>query len=226
MKRLMLVLAAIAYLSGAAYGLPSYTGFLSTPDGVDGSGLWAENFKIEWHVDLQSDDSWWYRYLITEMDGSSLDPGALSHWIVEVSPGSDRSEFWGFNGGPIEIGNWETQAGFPFENGMKLDYGVNGQTEWSFYSWRSPVWGDFFAKDGKAGDNSAAKSADGAGDEWNLAWNTGFLDPDPTDAPADGSIAYKILRPDTETVIPEPTTLGLLGLGLVGFALGRRRLTK
>lgn len=228
MQRLMLVLVVTVCLTGVAYGLPSYTGFLSTPDGVDGTGIWADNFKIEWQVDLQQDDSWWYRYWITETDGSPLQPGALSHWIVEVSPDVDRSDFWGFNGGPVEINDWVTEAGFPFNSGMKLDYGTDGQTEWSYYSWRSPVWGDFFAKDGRAGDIGSDKGSTGGadGDEWNWAWNTGFFDPDPLDAPANGSIGYKILRPDTDTVIPEPTTLGLLGIGLMGLAIGRRKQKK
>jgi hypothetical protein len=195
--------------------MPSYTGHLSTPDGVDGSGLWASDFRIEWQVDFQPDDSWLYQYWISETDGSPLDPGALSHWIVEVSPGVTLDDFWGFDGTPIEIGDWETENGFPFESGMKLDYGAAGQTLWSFYSWRSPVWGDFFAKDGQAG-----------GQGLNLAWNTGFFDPDPLDAPADGSIGYKILRPDTDTVIPEPTTIGLMGMGLLGLAISRRRRAK
>jgi hypothetical protein len=226
MQRLMLVLAVTICLTGVAYGLPSYTGFLSTPDGVDGSGIWADNFKIEWQVDLQQDDSWWYRYWLTETDGSPLDPGALSHWIVEVSPDVDISDFWGFNGNPVEIGDWVTESGFPFDNGMKLDYGTDGQTEWSFYSLRSPVWGDFFAKDGRAEGDAYNKDGTADGGEWNWAWNTGFFDPDPLDAPANGSIGYKILRPDTDTVIPEPTTLGLLGMGLMGLAIGRRKQKK
>ena len=215
MRRLWLILIAIVCLSGLAYGMPTYTGQLSTPDGVLGSGLWADDFKIMWEVDLQTDNSWFYSYWITKINGSPLDPGALSHWIVEVSPGVTENDFWGFDGGPIEIGDWDTEGGFPFASGMKLDYGAEGQTMWSFYSWRAPVWGDFFAKDGMAG---------GAG--LNMAWNAGFFDADPLDAPANGSIGYKILRPDTETVIPEPTTISLLGMGLIGFALARRKQIK
>jgi len=98
---------------------------------------------------------------------------------------------------------------------MKLDYGAEGQTEWSFYSWRAPTWGDFYAKDGEAG---------GLG--LNAAWNAGYLLDDPVTAPANGSISDKILRPDTQTAIPEPTTLGLLSIGLAGVVFRVRKRKK
>ena len=85
----------------------------------------------------------------------------------------------------------------------------------SFDSWRSPVWGDFYAKcgSGPLGDNTA--------------WNTGFTSPDtdPSAPPANGSVDYHILVPNSyETqAIPEPGTLALLGLGLAGIALWKRR---
>ncbi len=213
-RTILAVIIAAMLTVPAAFALPSYSGSLSTPVGVHGTGIWVDNFTIAWQISQMGDLSWCYNYYITELDGSPLDPGALSHWIVEVSPGTTLDDFWGFNGQPIEIGdNWETEAGFTFEGrGMKLDYGGEGQTEWSFYSWRNPVWGDFFAKDGQAG-----------GEGLNTAWNAGFFDDDPLDPAADGSIGYKILRPDTETMIPEPTTIGLLGLGLVGLGARLRK---
>jgi hypothetical protein len=206
------VLSALVFISAEAFGLPVYNGSLSTPSGVTGTGIWASDFQISWEVGLQDGGYWEYSYFLTETDGSPLDPGAVSHWIVEVSPNATLGDFWGFTGS-VELGDWQTEAGFPFENGLKLDYGDEGQTEWTFFSYRTPVWGDFFAKDGRAG-----------GQGLNTAWNAGFFDTDPIDAPSDGSFGYKILRPDTgTTVIPEPTTVGLLGLGLVGLAARLRR---
>jgi hypothetical protein len=211
MKKVLTLAITLLFLSSVGNALPLFNGSLMTPGGVDGTGIWADNFKIEWWVEQQLDDNWFYKYHLTETDGRPLDPGAVSHWIVEVSPNVTLEDFWGFSG-EVEINDWVTETGFSFPSGLKLDYGADGQTEWTFYSTRAPVWGDFFAKDGVAG---------GAG--LNAAWNAGFFDPDPTDAAANGSIGNKILRPDTYTVIPEPTTLGLLGLGLAGLALRRFR---
>jgi hypothetical protein len=68
---------------------------------------------------------------------------------------------------------------------------------------RAPVWGDFYAKDRKTDQVD------------NAAWNTGFLDADPLDLPANGSIDNHALVPDTVTTpVPEPGTLLLVGTGL------------
>ena len=111
---------------------------LSTADGgVIGTGIWADNFKISWDIEQQVDNSWFYEYTITDLDGYAIDPGALSHWVVEVSPDVTEADFWDFNGSPHDLGCWKDAP--EITKGLKLDYGAEGQTVWSFYSTRIPT---------------------------------------------------------------------------------------
>ena len=63
-----------------------------------------------------------------------------------------------------------------------------------------------------------------AGGSDNSAWNTGFLDADPLDLPANGSINNHVLVPDTYTTpVPEPGTLLLVGTGLASAGAWSRK---
>jgi hypothetical protein len=131
----------------------------------------------------------------------------VSHLTLEVSPDvNTQTDFWDFNGDPIEFGSYEG-----ITNAMKLDYGDDGQLEWSFRSNRVPTWGDFYAKGGR--------------DSW--LKNSGFNDLDPLDLSPSADVTNKILRPDTGyTPVPEPSTMILMGLGLAAAGVVRRRRQK
>lgn len=92
----------------------------------------------------------------------------------------------------------------------------------SFYSNRVPVWGDFYMKDGKAGN------------EYNYAYNADFSLADP-DVTASNTLAgWNILRPDgmelqippPPPVVPEPLTAGSIFLCIGGIGAYVRKRTQ
>lgn len=219
LKKIILV-ALFLTLSRSAYAI-TYAGSLQVPtaSGISGTGLWAEVFKISWSISQQPDTSWNYSYSLTEVNNDPLDPGAVSHFILEISPAATASDFWGFGGkteiktfSPSDPGN--SNPSMPGSlYAIKFDYTA---TTYNFSSTKAPVWGDFYSKDGNAGGKGP-----------NAVWNADFLDPDPLDAPQTGLLSdgnggyiYKLLRPDTTNGgnpiphTPEPVTSLLVSLGL------------
>lgn len=206
----------------------SYTGTLSTspPNNVElgGTGFWMTDTdpvtSITWTVTQQTEGYWYYQYEFVVQRAN------VSHFILEVSDGFDVNnplDFWGLTGSGIDpakvgVGVYNPGSGNPYMPddiyGIKFDETTATTVKFDFYSWRSPVWGDFYAKCGAVGGTQ------------NTAWNAGFTtnDTDPSDPPANGSVGYHILRPnDYDPMIPEPGTLALVGLGLAGIALWTRR---
>lgn len=205
---LALVLPATAF---------AYTGsLLSTSGGILGTGAWITPGPtyLDWTVTQNSDSSWHYSYTFGHP------AGATSHFILEVSESFTRDDIFNMGGdfSGIEIKEHATgdqpNPGMPESiYGIKFDDASGNITNIYFDSFRVPVWQDFYAKSGVAG---------GAG--INAAWNAGFLADNPTAPADDGSVGFHILAPDTYTTVPEPSTLLLLGSGLLGsVAIFRRR---
>jgi hypothetical protein len=208
-KQGLTIVAAIiiCFVASSARGL-GYSGILSSTDAeIDGTGTWIEQgTTIEWAVSENPDQSWHYQYTLR------VPTTEVSHFIIELSEGTPADHIFNmegpFTGAEIKLhpgpspGNPDMPADL---YGIKFD-GVTGTTVLlSFDAWRMPVWGDFYAKCGLTPPNQA--------------WNMGFLDPDPSNPPGNGTVGNHILVPDT--YIPEPATLLLLAGG--ALALRKKR---
>lgn len=217
-KNILILLAALAVLvstSGNA-GAVTYTGSLfGDGGGVTATEDWSSSSSVfSWTVeDVGSSNGfvlWQYDYWF------SVPSKQISHMVIEISDGAVIGDFeiltettGSFD--TIQIHDGSGNPGIPEAfYGMKFDTGLLNE-HIAFLTTRAPVWGDFYAKDGKAKGVFVT------------AWSTGFTasDTDPSDAAANGSIDNHILRPDTAqvTVVPEPvsSTLFLLGSAALGF---------
>ena len=221
-------------ITSTAFALTSYSGSLSTATGgLSGSGAWYSPgvSTLGWTVSQDAaGDPWVYCYTLTVPDLPGGISGQISHMTMEASstPGleftmDDLISYWSDPStwiDEVEVGEFEpsdpTNPGGGSNPHMPgTIYGIKFDAAMDTYvatlwleTLRKPVWGDFYAKDGKSVEDT---------NEYNAIWNTGFLAVDPPDPPDNGSIDYHLLVPDTENggggggIIPEPLT----GIALV-----------
>jgi hypothetical protein len=214
------ILMALATASQA----DMWTGSLSSADGgLIAAGGWSNGTTLSWTVSSEEAGApagfpWYYEYTL-----ATPGPGqAISHMIIEVSPtfleGNLSSLIVNDN---TPWTDWDVDTWGPGGSnpsipgdlyGLKVNTSLNAPTvTLSFYSNRMPVWGDFYAKDG---------AVPGTG-QWNYAYNSGFLAPDPIVAAHNGPEQGHLLVPDTVVPVPAAVLLGLLGLGAAGMKLRR-----
>ncbi len=215
MKKVLLLasmLFLLVFTSQSAMALLSFSGSLSTPSGITASEPWmTEGMIVNWTVSQNADMTWDYRYTFRDYAGNAPRK-EISHMIIAISPNAIDTDFWDANG-PMEIQTWTSDdagnPGLPSSlYGLKIDIAAD---EYFFTSTKAPVWGDFYIKDGNFDQDPI------------FAHNSTFGSADPLDPPSNGSVNYKILRPDSTSVpIPEPSTLLLFGSALA-FAGGFKR---
>jgi len=206
----ILIVAILSAMLMASNGWAAFIGSISEGDGLafPGGGPWADA-TLEWSV-THNGSRWVYEYTFSD-HGNGNQLRDVSHVIIEVSEtftlGNIMAGTTIDGEGPKTYTTNRSNPEMPNDIwGIKWD--VNTDTteySWTIISDRMPMWGDFYAKGG--GDTVA----------YNMMFGT-----DTSAAIGNGNAGGWVLVPDTTTV-PIPSTAYLLGFGVVGLMLGRRR---
>lgn len=168
------------------------------------------NAGLGWKVS-EDEGIWTYLY------GIFVPAKKLSHVIIEVSESFTKSNILDGTTAGWELGYWggqgnsnpgipETLYGLKFDSNSFLD-------SFQIVSNRAPMWGSAYLKDGKFFGKDVYAYTDSFGDR--------------SDASIYGHApAGFILVPDTVGKVPEPGSLALMSLGLLGAGFTMKRRSK
>jgi hypothetical protein len=184
--------------------------------GIIATGSWADSgTRIEWDITKQgSNYHYEYKFTVPAKD--------ISHLILQVSDSFETENIWNISGGVSAEGptdydsnsNDKSNPGLPGTiYGIKFEPSADSTTlTWSFNSDREPIWGNFYAKDGKEGTCPVLLSLASDTCDYHIdvyAYSSGLID-------GEGFIAV----PDTNVVpVPSAIFLGFLGLSIAGVKL-------
>ncbi len=202
MKKARWILSFLAFaFAGTLFAAP-ITGSLDsgTGGGLFATGPWAGgDAELNWSVTQLQNGNWRYTYTF------AVEEKDISHMLIEISPTFTSANVKSGTTSGWQLGTWGTQGnsnpGIP-SSLYGLKFGGDSETEvFTIVTDRAPMWGDFYAKDGRSGGYDV------------YAYNTAFGGS--TTASIYDRVAGMVLVPDTFTNVPEPAILPLFGAGML-----------
>lgn len=210
MKKSALPLIFLAAFSIPVYAVP-ITGSISSDSdgGMYATAGWAGgDAELSWSIS-ESGGIWTYDY------HWSTERKDLSHIILGVSETfTERNILSGTTAG-WNLG-WFGDEGNSNPDIPELIYGLkfggNDTDEYfKIVTDRAPMWGNFYAKDGKDGGQDV------------YAYNTSFSSNPIAYTTGSSPYGYALVPDTVTTTVPEPGTVALFGLGIAGILLSRKK---
>lgn len=207
------MMTLLVVLGTTLMAVPSlaFNGILTGSGAFQTSGLWTTN-SLAWDVQQDTAGFFHYNYRLLVPDGAP----SVDEILLEVDPSVTSKDIFGTTGNVV-VGDF-----FPADNpNMPRSIHAIGflhvnqnRTSFDFDSFKSPVWGDFYAKSG--GGNPST------------VFNSGFTNPDtdPTDPPSNGTINNSILRVGPTSAVPDSSTIVLVCFGTLQILAVRKRIFK
>ena len=200
----------------------------ATPDWEPSTFVWTVEFD---------EDTGQFRYTYKWTFDGSDDPKSVSHFTVEASPSFTDGDIIevSFVADDGEEGGLDKREVGPDSSSPNDDdgtplYGIKWETEGEVFAFtasvttlRAPIWGDIYIKDG--GPVEITNAGYAAADPILAFWDGDGTCTGPSLCTGMSGWDW-VAVPDTHTVVPEPASLVLMGLGalgLAGYARRRRR---